>query len=257
MAAEHAAIDMNNIAGLGRARAQALDHLRIAPGRHKADVLAVGLVGDRQSKIARKPARRLLRAIAEGKAQEGKLLGRGRKQEIALIALLVGGAVKLPSKSARLAPDIMAGRERRRPEPFGRLKEIAELDLLVAGDAGNRRLALKIAVGELTHHRLGEARLVIEYVMGNLKLFGHAARILDVLSGAARPLPADRLSVIVKLKGNAHDIIALLLQESGHDGRIHTSRHSNDHAGPGWASGQVQAVQHSGLRRCHGLKSLE
>ena len=72
--------------------------------------------------------------------------------------------------------------------------------------------------------------------MGDLKLVGHAAGILDVLSGAARPFPADRLSVIVKLEGNAHDVIALLLQESRHDGRIHASRHGNDHAGLGLGS---------------------
>src|SRR5262249_41072823 len=36
VAAEHPSIDVDDIAGLGGARAQALDHLRVPPGRHEA-----------------------------------------------------------------------------------------------------------------------------------------------------------------------------------------------------------------------------
>ena len=74
-----------------------------------------------------------------------------------------------------------------------------ELDLLVAGDARDRRLALEIAVGEGAHHRLGEARLVIEHVMGDIEAIRHAAGILDVLAGAAGAFTADCLAVIVEL----------------------------------------------------------
>ena len=91
----------------------------------------------------------------------------------------------------------MTGRERRGAEPFGRLEQVVELDLLIAGDAGDRRLSLEIAVGERAHHRLGEARLVIEHVMRDLQRIGHAARVLDVLPGAARSFPAECLAMVV------------------------------------------------------------
>src|SRR4029453_4330154 len=45
VAAKHAPIEMHDIAGLGGAWTQALDHLRVAPGRHEADILTVGLRG--------------------------------------------------------------------------------------------------------------------------------------------------------------------------------------------------------------------
>ena len=56
MAAEHAAVEIDDVAGIGRARHQLLDHVGIAALRHEADVLAVVLVGDRQPE-AGAPAR--------------------------------------------------------------------------------------------------------------------------------------------------------------------------------------------------------
>src|SRR5262249_16817527 len=64
VAAEHPSIDVDDIAGLGGARAQALDHLRVAPGRHEADILAVGLLGDSKPEVARKLARLVLPTMA-------------------------------------------------------------------------------------------------------------------------------------------------------------------------------------------------
>src|SRR3990170_2513195 len=165
MAAEHAAIDMDDVAGLRGAGTQALDDLRVTPGGYETDVLAVGLFRHFEPEVSCQLARLALVKPPEREAKEGKLLARGGEQKIALVALLVGGAVKLPAGRARLAPHIMAGRERRGTEPGGRLQQIVELDLLIAGDARDRRLALKIAVGEFAHHGLGEARLVVEHVV--------------------------------------------------------------------------------------------
>ena len=52
MTAKHAAVDMDDVAGLGGAGQQALDHLAVMAGRHEADVLAVGLVGDVEAELA-------------------------------------------------------------------------------------------------------------------------------------------------------------------------------------------------------------
>ena len=48
VAAEHPAVEIDDVAGLGRARPQPLDDVGVAAGRHEADVLAVVLVGDRK-----------------------------------------------------------------------------------------------------------------------------------------------------------------------------------------------------------------
>ena len=101
MAAEHPAVDMDDIAGLRSARTQALDHLRIAPGGHEADILAVRLLRHRQSEVSGELARLVLLEAAEREAQKAELLARGGEQEIALVALLVGGAVKLPTGARR------------------------------------------------------------------------------------------------------------------------------------------------------------
>jgi hypothetical protein len=76
--------------------------LRVAPGRHEADVLAVGLLGDREPKLAGARARLYLRKVAEREAQEGKLLAGRSEQEIALVAGLVLGASSKPVGPGRL-----------------------------------------------------------------------------------------------------------------------------------------------------------
>ena len=60
---------------------------------------------------------------------------------------------------------------------------------------------------------------------------GHAAGIVDVLARAAGPLTMRGLAVIVELQSDADDVIALLLEESRHDGGVHAARHRDDDAG--------------------------
>ena len=57
MAAEHPPVDMDDVAGLGGARLQPLDHVGIAAARHEADVLAVVLLRDGEPELARRLAR--------------------------------------------------------------------------------------------------------------------------------------------------------------------------------------------------------
>src|SRR5262249_15636088 len=51
MPAEHAAIDMMNLAGFGSAGPQTLHHAGITALRHEADILAVGLRRDGESEL--------------------------------------------------------------------------------------------------------------------------------------------------------------------------------------------------------------
>ena len=70
MAAQHLAVEIDDLARFRGARLQALDHVGIVAGRHEADVLAVVLVGDGEAEAARQFARLGLAALAERKAQE-------------------------------------------------------------------------------------------------------------------------------------------------------------------------------------------
>jgi hypothetical protein len=57
MRAEHAAVEIDDVAGLGRPRLESLNDLGVAARWYEADVLAVVLVGDRECELARKLAR--------------------------------------------------------------------------------------------------------------------------------------------------------------------------------------------------------
>ena len=92
--AEHAAVEIDDLAGLERVRLQPLDDVGVAAGRHEADVLAVMLVGDGEAEAARQLARLGLGHVAERKAHEVELLARGREQEIALVAVGIRRAVQ-------------------------------------------------------------------------------------------------------------------------------------------------------------------
>ncbi len=153
VAAEHAAVDVDDVAGLGGARLELADHVGIAAARHEADVLAVRLLGDREPELARRGARLGLGHRPEREAEIGELGGRRREQEIALVAVEIGRPVKRAAGAAPLGAHIVAGRERVGAEPPGGVEEIGELDRLVAGDAGHRGLAGGVALGETVDHR--------------------------------------------------------------------------------------------------------
>ena len=68
VAAEHLAVEIDDVAGRRRAGLQPLDHVGVAAGRHEADVLAVVLVGDREAEAgARARASRALVRSPSGK----------------------------------------------------------------------------------------------------------------------------------------------------------------------------------------------
>jgi hypothetical protein len=108
----------------------------------------------------------------------------------------------------------MAGRQHVGAELPGGLEEVAELDRAVALDAGDRRLAGEVALGEAVDHRLAEALLVVEHVMGNADGLRHAAGVVDVLAGAAGALAVHGGAVVVELERDADDVVALALESA-------------------------------------------
>ncbi len=245
MGADDAAVEIDDIAGFDRIRPQPPDDVGVAPGRHEADVLAVVLVGDLEAEAARELAHLGLRSVAERKAQIVELVARGREQEIALVAIGVGGAEQRPRSVGKTARgDIMAGGERRGAELARGLQKVAELDRAVALDAGHRRLAERVAVGEIVDHRFAEAVLVIQHVMRDADPLGDIAGIVDVLAGAAGALAMGGRAMIVELQRDADDVVAFRLQQRSRHRGIDAARHGDDDPCVLRTAFEVQTVAH-------------
>ena len=213
------------------------------PGRHEADVLAVMLVGDRQSVMARQFTGLRLGAIAERKAQDIELLGRRAEQEIALVALFLAGAIKTAAAAGQRARgDIMAGGQNVGAEFARGDQQILELDRHVAGDAGHRRLAGDVAFGEAVDHRFLEAAFIVEDVMRYADTLGDAAGVVDVLAGAAGAFAVGGGAVVVKLQGDADHVIALGLEQGSGHRTIDAAGHGDDDTGVLRTGGEVEGI---------------
>ena len=181
---------------------------------------------------------------AERKAQERELLRRGREQEIALIAPGIRRAMQLDARVAHDPAHVVSGRERIRAEIACDAQEIGELDALIAAHAGDRGAAGGVARREILDHRLTKPRLEIEHVVGDAKTLGDAARIVDVLAGAAGALPAERRAVVVQLKRDADHLAAGLDQERRRARAVDAARHGDDHAALGGRTRELQVLDH-------------
>jgi hypothetical protein len=193
------------------------------------------------------PAGLVLGHVAERKAQEIDLLLRGGEQEIALVAVGVGRSIERAMCAVRARADVVTGRQHVGVEVARGLQEIGELDRLVAGDTGYRGFAGKIGIGEVVDHRLAEAAFIVEHVMGNAQRLADAARIVDILAGAAGAGLAHRFAMIVELQRDADDLVALGMQQAGHDGGIDAAGHGDDDTRLFWRLGDVE--------RIHGVSS--
>ena len=72
---------------------------------------------------------------------------------------------------------------------------------------------------------------------------GDVARVVDVLPGAAGALAVDRGAMVVKLHGEADDVIALARQHRRDDAGIDAPRHGHDDARLRRRLGQAERVQ--------------
>ena len=138
----------------------------------------------------------------------------------------------------------MAGGERLRAELARGLQEVAELDAAVALDAGHRRLAQRIGIGEIVDDGLAKAVLVVEHVMGNAELGGHVAGVVDVLAGAAGALAVGRRAMVIELQRDPDDVVALRLQQRSRRRGIDAARHGDDDPGVLGTAFEIQTVEH-------------
>ena len=200
MLAQHASLQIDDLARIGGTGAQLFDHAGIIAIRDEADVLTVGLVGDGEAEFRRqRPGLGLAGKPAQRKAQEIQLLGRGREQEIALVTGRIGRHMQLCALFAVKSADIMPGRHAIGVKFARGLQQVAELHPLIAADAGHRGGAGQIGVGKFLDHRFPELVFVIQHVMRKADALCHAAGIVNVLPCAACAFFRQGRAVIVKL----------------------------------------------------------
>ena len=138
----------------------------------------------------------------------------------------------------------MAGRQRLGAELARSGEQFAELDRHVAVDAGHRRLARHIALGEAVDHRLLETALIVEDIVRDADRRRDRAGVVDVLPGAAGALAVSCRAVVVELQGNADDVIALGLEQRGRHRGIDAAGHGDhDDARVLRRPLQIEAVQ--------------
>ena len=80
--------------------------------------------------------------------------------------------------------------------------------------------------------------------MGDAEALGDAARIVDVLAGAAGALPAERRAVVVQLERDADHLAAGLDQERRRARAVDAARHGDDHAALGGRTLELQVLDH-------------
>jgi hypothetical protein len=148
MTAQHATVDMHDLARLSGIRLQPVDNRRVAAGRHEADVLTVRLVRNDEAEFLGDRAHGGLCQTAERKAEIIELLLRGRIEKVALIAIGIVRAIHRAAIGATIsraaAFNVVTGDERRAAEIFCGRKQILELHGLIAGNAGHRRFAARV-----------------------------------------------------------------------------------------------------------------
>src|SRR5690606_26966464 len=177
--AQHAAIYMHDVAGIGRRRPQLGDDVGISALWHEADVLAVMLFRHCQAHLRRNGPHARLWQVAERKAQVVDLFLRGREQEVTLIAISIDWPVKRPVGAVCLGANVMAGGKRVGTKLACGGQKVGKLDGLIAGNTGDRRLADSIAFREGIDHGLAEALLVIEHIVRDAQSFRDPARVID------------------------------------------------------------------------------
>ena len=216
MAAQHRAGLVHNLARRHRVRPQLAHHIGIAAARHKTDILAVRLGRHRQAQPRRlRPHRVLVHHAADREHRALQLRPRRREQEPALVALRIHRTVQFRPLRPVDPPHIMPGGQPLGPKITRQPQQIAELHALVAAHAGHRRLARRVAVGKILHHRGPEPRLGVDHVMRDAQLVGHPPGVMDVLAGAARALAAHRGAMVVKLQRDPDHLVARLREQPG------------------------------------------
>ena len=111
-------------------------------------------------------------------------------------------------------------------------QQLVKLQMVVAQAARDGRASGKIFVDERTHHVALKALLMVDHVIRNAQVLGHAAGVVHVIDRAAAALhllghafASGQAALVPELHGQAHHVVAFGAQHGRNGGRIHTAGH--------------------------------
>ena len=79
----------------------------------------------------------------------------------------------------------MAGGNPLRANRTCSIKQLVKLQVVIAERARNRRAASQVFIHKRPHHIALEPVFLVDHVVGNAEVLGHAAGVVDVVEGAA------------------------------------------------------------------------
>ena len=120
------------------------------------------------------------------KERVGKLLLREAEEEIGLVLGQIGGALENPALrvGVELVNRIMAGGDAVGADAARGLEQLVELEVVVAERAWDGRAPGEVLGDKWPDDCLFEALLLIDDVVGNLEVLGHAAGIVHIVKRA-------------------------------------------------------------------------
>ena len=148
-------------------------------------------------------------------------------EEVALILVGIEAAQQARAAGAVVTAHIVAGGDVGGPQLFGgKLQERLELDLLVAQDVRVRGATRLVLFQEVFEDVVPVFGGEVDGVEFHPQLVADGLGISQILGGRAVLV---RVVFFPVLHEQAFDLIALLLEQVGRDGRIHAAGHADDH----------------------------
>ena len=213
--------------------------------RHEADVLTVVLAGVHEVLLLSDGAHFALVQTTQRQADMSQLLLREVVEHIALVFALVQTLFEQPAARGLvlLHPGIMARDHMIQPVRFRPAKQVIELHISVAVDAGIGRTAGLVDPDEFVDDLFLKVCRKIQHLVGNIHRIGHLGGVLNVPLRAAG---AQALGVHGLVAGEAHGdagaVETVPLHEPCRHRAVHTAAHGDERPG---AAGSVLCFCHS------------
>ena len=200
----------------------------VAAVRDEADLLALWLERGNQAEGPGLLADLGLGPIADRKAQDRELLLAKLVEHVGLVFALVGGSPQAVTVGTLIDARIVAGRQKVGAQRQRLAQEEAELDRLVAANAGIGRAPLQICLCEGVDDRRPKVVFEIQDVIGNAQPVGDPAGVLDRVQRTAAVVLVEVLERHLlgpELEGDAEDVMALLTHQGRGDRRVDAAAH--------------------------------
>ena len=197
--------------------------------RNEADVMAIRLARDEQTALLCLSSHCGLEVGTEGEYGALKLVSSQDAQDVGLILLRVRGPMEFGTVRALDDLRVVAGRNCIEVQGERSVEDCAELDLLVAAQAGIGRSTALVLGDEIVDNVRCEPLREIPDIEGNAEHVGHAPCISSIIEGAAASRTGSiRMRLARQGKVDAHDLMPGIDDACCGNGRVDASRHRRD-----------------------------